>query len=78
LSLQYQVDLECAAICRSTAEIMSLGSEYTHHLCRVCADVCNTCSVECEKHAQMVRNIVGNVPLPVKKWPLPHNSISPA
>ena len=32
-----QLDLECASICRSAAELMSLGSEYSHHLCRVCA-----------------------------------------
>ncbi|MGX5856036.1 four-helix bundle copper-binding protein [Dyadobacter jiangsuensis] len=48
-----QLDLECAAICRSAAEVMSLGSEYSAHLCRVCADVCNACAEECEKHAQM-------------------------
>ena len=48
-----QLDLECAAICRSAAEVMSLGSEYAHHLCRICADVCNACAEECEKHASM-------------------------
>jgi hypothetical protein len=48
-----QLDLECAAICRSAAELMSLGSEYSHHLCRICADVCKECGEECEKHAQM-------------------------
>jgi hypothetical protein len=48
-----QLDLECAAICRSSVELMSLGSEYSHHLCRICADVCNACAEECEKHAQM-------------------------
>lgn len=48
-----QLDFECAAICRSAAEVMSLGSTFSAHLCRVCADVCNACADECEKHAQM-------------------------
>lgn len=48
-----QLDLECAAICRSAAEVMSLGSTFSARLCRVCADVCNACADECEKHAQM-------------------------
>ena len=48
-----QLDLECAAICRSAAEVMSLGSGFSAHLCRVCADACNACAQECEKHAEM-------------------------
>lgn len=48
-----RLDLECAAICRSAAELMSLGSEYSAHLCRVCADACKACAEECGKHAQM-------------------------
>lgn len=48
-----QLDLECAAICRSAAEVMSLGSSFSAHLCRVCADACNACADECEKHAEM-------------------------
>ncbi len=48
-----QLDLECAALCRSAAEVMSLGGSFSAHLCRVCADSCNACAEECEKHAQM-------------------------
>lgn len=48
-----KLDLEGAAICRSAAEVMSLGSGYSGHLCRVCADVCKACAEECEKHAEM-------------------------
>jgi len=48
-----QLDLECAAICRSAAELMSLGSGFSAHLCRICADLCNACAQECEKHAKM-------------------------
>jgi len=47
-----QLDLECAALCRSAAELMSLGSEYGPQLCRICADACSGCADECEKHAQ--------------------------
>lgn len=47
-----QLDLECAAFCRSAAEVMSLGSEYSMQLCKLCADVCDACAEECEKHAQ--------------------------
>lgn len=48
-----QLDMECAAICRSASEVMSLGSDYSLELCRICADVCNACAEECDKHAQM-------------------------
>jgi hypothetical protein len=48
-----QLDIECAAICRAAAELMTLGSDFSAHLCRVCADVCNACAAECEQHAAM-------------------------
>ncbi|WP_044198529.1 four-helix bundle copper-binding protein [Dyadobacter tibetensis] len=48
-----QLDLECAALCRSTAELLSLGSGFSAHLCRICADACVACATECEKHAEM-------------------------
>lgn len=48
-----QLDLECAAICRSAAEVMSLRSQFSAHLRRVCADACIACAQECEQHAQM-------------------------
>lgn len=49
-----QLDLECGVICRSAAELMSLGSEYSYDYCRVCIEVCNACAEECEKHATMM------------------------
>ena len=48
-----QLDLECAAICRSAAELMSLGSEHAHQLCAVYADICDACAAECEKHSHL-------------------------
>lgn len=48
-----QLDMECAAICRAAFEIMSLGSDYSAQICRICADACKACAEECEKHASM-------------------------
>ena len=48
-----QLDLECAAICRSAAELMSLGSSYAQKLCAICADICDACAAECEKHSHL-------------------------
>src|SRR5690242_17071555 len=47
-----RMDLECAALCRAAAELMSLGSNYSGQLCHICADACSACATECEKHAQ--------------------------
>lgn len=51
-----QLDLECASICKSSADIMSFGSNFSGNICRVCADICQTCADECEKHAEMGMN----------------------
>ena len=45
-----QLDMECAAICLITAQMMSLGSAKAIDLCRLCADICITCAYECAKH----------------------------
>lgn len=45
-----QLDLECAAICEAAATLMSLGSDHAHHICQLCADICNACADECSKH----------------------------
>lgn len=45
-----QLNFECAAICRSAAEIMSLGSTFSERICEICADICSACASECEKH----------------------------
>lgn len=44
------LDIECAAICRTSAQFMSLNSDHANALCQLCADVCNECASECEKH----------------------------
>jgi hypothetical protein len=48
-----QLDLECAALCRAAAEVMSLGGAYAKQLCSLCAEACDACAAECEKHADM-------------------------
>ena len=45
-----QLDMECAAICYLSAQLMSLGSERAKDICIICADICNQCSIECGKH----------------------------
>lgn len=45
-----RLDMECAALCTATATLMSLGSDKSKELCRICADLCIECAEECEKH----------------------------
>jgi len=45
-----QLDMECAALCYSAAQLMSLGSDKAEELCRLCADKCNECAEECRQH----------------------------
>ena len=46
-----QLDMECAAICYASAQLMSLGSSKAKELCRLCADICEACGNECGQHA---------------------------
>jgi hypothetical protein len=48
-----QLDRECAQMCLNTARTMTLGSEHYGDVCKVCADYCDRCALECEKHAHM-------------------------
>jgi hypothetical protein len=45
-----RLDMECAAFCYATAEILSLGSPRAKELCRLCAAICAACGEECGKH----------------------------
>lgn len=45
-----QLDMECAALCYATAQLMSLGSAQVTRLCVICADACEACAAECSKH----------------------------
>ena len=45
-----RLDLECASVCITTAKLMSSDSEFSTHISRLCADICEACATECEKH----------------------------
>ena len=48
-----QLDRECACICYTASQIMSMDGEHAKQICNVCADICDACAEECEKHKQM-------------------------
>lgn len=48
-----QLDMECAAICYASAQLMSLGSERAKDVCAICAEICDACAKECAKHKNM-------------------------
>lgn len=43
-------DRDCAAICWLAAGYMSRGSQFIEDVCRLCAEICETCAAECRKH----------------------------
>jgi hypothetical protein len=45
-----RLDMECAAICYATAQLMSLGSGQAKDICRICAGMCQACGDECARH----------------------------
>jgi len=45
-----RLDRDCAALCWLAAAFLSRGSRFADELCRLCADACDACSQECEKH----------------------------
>jgi hypothetical protein len=44
------LDMECAAMCYASAQLMSLGSDKAKDICHLCAFICNECGNECAKH----------------------------
>lgn len=45
-----QLDMECAVLCYAAAQLMSLGSDKANAVCRICAELCEACALECSKH----------------------------
>lgn len=43
-------DRECAEICLAAARAMIRGSDQAAAICRVCAEICDRCAAECERH----------------------------
>jgi hypothetical protein len=48
-----RLDIECANLCRTTASLLSSDSAFARRLCGLCADVCDTCAIECARHREM-------------------------
>jgi hypothetical protein len=41
--------LDCASICRTAADFMLRNSLQHRKICRICAEVCNSCAQSCEQ-----------------------------
>ena len=48
-----KMNIDCADICQLTASLVARGSDHGHHLMNECAEVCEACAQECEKHSHM-------------------------
>ena len=48
-----KLDIDCAEMCNFTAGLIARGSAHASHLMAECADICNACADECEKHTHM-------------------------
>lgn len=48
-----KLDIDCAQICSLTASLLGRGSAHGEHLMKECAEICNACADECEKHTHM-------------------------
>ena len=48
-----KLNTDCAEICDLAIAWVSRNSEHAEHLLHECADVCEACAEECEKHSHM-------------------------
>lgn len=48
-----RLDRDCADACAAAVRAMSRGGPLADALCRSCAEACDACATECEKHAGM-------------------------
>lgn len=44
------LDMDCAQVCATAAAAMSRGSEHAKAICKVCAEICQSCGDECARH----------------------------
>jgi hypothetical protein len=44
--------MDCAEICRISADFMLRGSEMSKEVCELCADICEECATSCESFGQ--------------------------
>ncbi|HEY0029879.1 MAG TPA: four-helix bundle copper-binding protein [Bacteroidia bacterium] len=47
------LDLDCADICRLTAQVLERNSETADLFLKFCAEICEKCAEECDKHSQL-------------------------
>jgi len=45
-----RLDMECAAICYATAQLISMNSDQAAQVSKICAASCEACAAECRKH----------------------------
>ena len=43
-------DMDCAQICHLAVAYMARGSRQVPAMCGLCAQICDACAAECEKH----------------------------
>jgi len=48
-----ELDMQYAAICYATAQLLSLGSDKSAEICALCAAICIACAEECGLHLHM-------------------------
>ena len=48
-----KLDIDCAEICHLAASYVSRGSEHAQHILNECAEICEACAEECDKHSHM-------------------------
>jgi hypothetical protein len=48
-----QANRACASVCWTSAQLMSMDSEFATKFCNICADICDACAKECERHTDM-------------------------
>lgn len=40
--------IECAMMCQMSAALMSMGGQFSHGHCELCAKICEKCAAECK------------------------------
>jgi hypothetical protein len=48
-----KLDLDCAQICGTAIAFLSRNSAHAEHILQECAEICDQCADECEKHSHM-------------------------
>jgi hypothetical protein len=45
----FRLIMNCADICQTSANFQLSSSDFHHRLCKICTEVCEACSANCEK-----------------------------